>query len=465
MRTSGNQNGPTPRLAPVFTGDPAGDQSAYDALADLFLGEAAPVAQATDAPLRLAGVDADSPGEAAPASPATRSADTAEGVHVEALLLGHLPVLAGPWAGQYASSVSARLGAPVGLVRLSAGWGSVELYGAAHTAPPADSMRDAIRVGRERAPHWLVRVDTTEELDLLRSARPDAVTLLTGANEAAVVAGYRSIKAAAAALEPGCEFTGGSAARMGVAIVGAPPEQARDTAAKLARTVNAYLGIELETSPALQKLEGVARTRLFEGETDVAPGDLIGWLRGTVQGEPGGVAPGDSHPPSVDRADFAEPAAYTGVFNPGATATPPSVQPSEHDAERRLTDVLLRAAPASRCETGAASLAKALGLTPIPVACPVEPTVELAMDSSGAAHIVAPHGPRALDALRNACDWLRDHGSIVARVEGVRGFAPDARATLHVVTADAPSVRRLLDTSFRVHLRAPSMGGAVVDLN
>ena len=78
----------------------------YDALADLFLSDQ------PDAPtLRLT-----EPPRAAPENPEDQ-APPAKPLVVEALVLGHFPVLSGAWAAQHARCLAEETGRPVALAR------------------------------------------------------------------------------------------------------------------------------------------------------------------------------------------------------------------------------------------------------------------------------------------------------------------------------------------------------------
>src|SRR5262245_60178627 len=111
MRQPGSNPAPDISDLADAAGGPHPAHDEYDALTDLFLGEA-PAARPAPAP-----------------HPATSLAEPAPAVCVEALVLGHLPVLASAWATQYARQRSVGLGGPVVLLKIRAGEATLDLVG------------------------------------------------------------------------------------------------------------------------------------------------------------------------------------------------------------------------------------------------------------------------------------------------------------------------------------------------
>ena len=91
------------------------------------------------------------------------------------------------------------------------------------------------------------------------------------------------------------------------------------------------------------------------------------------------------------------------------------------------------------------------GLTPLGVECPAARSVQLAADASGRMHLLA-EGADALQALSQAAGWAQLHRSLLAQATGV-ALQKDA-IEQHLFTADAKSVRWLLDADIRVHVLA-----------
>ncbi|MFN6042593.1 MAG: hypothetical protein ACK46V_11895, partial [Phycisphaerae bacterium] len=154
----------------------------YDALADLFLASDAardpkPVTYPSRATqggpaLRLA----DQLDMAAPSTPQVDEPAAREALTVEALVLGHLPVLGAAWVTQYAKHVAEERRSAVALLRLHEGqaWIDIVMPRTAQARPqsrlgghdePA-TLEAALQHAARECSHWLVRVDEIAELEL-----------------------------------------------------------------------------------------------------------------------------------------------------------------------------------------------------------------------------------------------------------------------------------------------------------
>lgn len=395
----------------------------YDALADLFLGESERRAQPGPAPagartlLTLVPSDYEDAEEERP-----------EMVDIEGLIIGHLPVLASAWVTQYARHVAEETASWVGLLRLRAGYASVELVGppAARGVPDepsvrvCDSLDGAIEQAARVAGRWIIRVDEVTESRIAELAAIDRATLLTGADEAAVVASYRTLKL----LSDRCGDD--EAPRLGVAIMGADEEKAREACARLAHTVRTHLGRDLPLAAC------VAR---------IGPGRSIGLYRGESRDPAESVL--------QTALDLIRSAPRTVAQTPG---TPRDTRPSAASAATAAPALVPAPTPApSHRSTVASGLARHLpGLIPLPAPCPVAPAVELAVDAAGRVHALAPAAVQgALDQLLAASAWTGTHA------DWIRLAAPHAAggdAAMHLFTDEPAPVRRLLDSGVRVHL-------------
>lgn len=415
---AGRNGGPGALRNDAILDPPA--QAEYDALADLFLGE---------------GVSPTTPGVTGSASPihtppprAERSGGPVVGTDatpVEGLVIGHLPVLASAWITQYARHAAERLNGWVGVIRLRAGQASVELV-----APPtADtnrvpsvqpSLRDAVHAAAPLVSRWLIRVDELSEHRLVETDGIGAVTLLTGSDEAAVVASYRTIKLLAEHAE------GDRALSLGVAVMGSTEEAARHAAARLARTVRAHLGFEVPLTACVARIGPARSVTLFRGE----PGDSAESLLPTVveairSSSRAGVSPVRSGPD----LSSSSPVASASIASEANTGADPVPRP------KTLSDLLE-------------------GLRALPARCPVAPSVEVAVDAGGRVHLLAERdaaGQDAVDQLVAAGGWAAQNRDWVALAAGT-GSADPSPPLLHLFTGDARIVRRLLDADVRVHL-------------
>lgn len=462
MSEHGTTNGRSPRG--VELSDPP--HEVYDALADLFLGEADEIeSEPTTRPLRT-----------------------------EGLILGHLPVFASAWVTQYARH-RARVGrAPVALLRVYAGHTSIELIGDTnHGNGPHTRLESAIAEASDRADRWLVRVDDTAEPALAENQRLDDLTMLTGADEAAVVASYRTIKSL---LTP---KDGDEPRALRVAIMGAGDAQAQIASSKLSRAAEAFLGRSVEVEVCAGKVTpGAART-LYRGASEHSLDELLDMIAQSGVGrEPARIEEPSGAPlPALKPIGDAPEDGRVEDEPPQPPLTP---QESTHIPEHELlrdpviaAEIGLRIEPGPEQSSGATFFSDGptprepaadsglgfladhiVGVRSIPSRCPYACDVELAIGACGRLHLLAraggPAGRRqaaCVEQLMIVASWARDHAPILREAHG----AIDARQpVLHLFTDDAKKIRRLLDADVRVHCLAPIRDHgrtlwACVDLN
>lgn len=414
-RPAGRNGGPG-ALRDDATLDPP-TAAEYDALADLFLGEGEP------AP----GVAAPAPSDRRPprSAPFEEPTDNERAAPVEGLIIGHLPVLASAWITQYARHAAEQLDGWVGVIRLRGGQASVELV-----APPAagtsrvpsaqQSLSAAVQAAAPLVARWLIRADELTEHQLVETGGVGAVTLLTGSDEAAVVASYRTIKLLAERSD------GDRNPALGVAVMGSTEDVARQAAARLARTVHAYLGLEVPLTACVARIGPARRVTLFRGELD-GPAEtrlpsLVEAIRSSSRAEG-----------SPARAPLDRSASVPGASVPTASET---IAGADSMPQPKSLSGLLR------------------GVRALPARCPVAPFVEVAVDEAGRVHLLADRdasGPDAVDQLVAAGGWAAVNRDWVALAAGTAATDPSP-PVLHLFTSDAPGARRLLDADVRVHL-------------
>jgi len=408
----------------------------YDALADLFLGNDEPNHDATDR--RQSGAT----------NPAATHA-TATGV-IEALVLGHLPVLASAWVTQYARRRTTD-GRPVALVRIANGTASLDLFGAPEPPHPGSTLADAITAAATLDPHWLIRVDEPDEPRLLEADGVDRVTLLTGADQAAVIASYRALKSIAAV-----ENDQGARPHVAVTIVGSDDKHANGAAAKLTGAARTFLGRDLTITATIPHITPGRAHTLHQGP---APEDVSRLVRAIAQarhhagaGPERLEAPGEGAEPTPHDGREAEPMPEVVV----PTHAPPPPQQT-------------RPTPATPAPN--ADACRAIGdLRKIRPHCPYHPEIELAAGADGTLHLVARADDEArmgeaVTKLVATRAWAGLHHHLLAIAEPALATAGDRPPTVHLVTTNARAARRLLDTDVRVHALAPDGRGAAIALN
>jgi hypothetical protein len=441
-------------------------RSEYDALADLFLAADAPrepkpvtyPARATHGgpALRLADqVDAFA-SDAAPtqqAQPARR-----EPLSVEALVLGHLPVLGAAWVTQYAKHVAEEGRTPVALLRLHEGQVWIDILTPRSVAArpqsrvgsnsdePA-SLEAALRRAASECSHWLVRVDEIAEPDLVALPHLARVTLLTGADDAAVVASYRTIKNLSRSLDAARSDVG-SGPSLKLAIMGADEAKATEAENKLRKAAATFLQNELEPAAKVAKIGGSSTIALFRGQATM---DVAAMLATAHVGKVSSATmPGAESAAKHAVTETASESSAASVAHQGdavhhveqiehASSTPPVVsQPATGDARV--------AAPIAAKATNALPIA---GLQALGITCPVARDVTLAVASDNTLHMIAQAKPEAAQSLLASAAWALDHAQLLAMAKpGLLCEQPQ----LHVLANEMHEARGLLETAIAVHI-------------
>jgi hypothetical protein len=269
----------------------------FDTLTDLFLGEVSS---------RTAGAsEVVSPAPAAVAAPEVRDAAVevrreVSQVHaapvrpvdpsstlVECVVIGHVPQLASAWATQYAREVARASGKSVAMLRLRGGGVSVEIVehpgvnGAMLQVEPAENVGQAIARASSIATRWIVHSDPGLESVLAGQPMVRLITLLTGADEAARVAGYGAVKRLSESLPKDA----GAAPLIRVATVGVPADKAAAAGQKIVEAVRQFLGRDAQQAACTDKLRATRAPQvLFMGDLNASPESILE-LIGTIEPE------------------------------------------------------------------------------------------------------------------------------------------------------------------------------------
>ncbi len=528
----------------TLTRDAAGTMAEYDALADLFLGEGGPAIAATPAPvatpamrtLKLTGSDAPAP-KAAPvrapkvennSSTPVKPVDPPSGF--EAVALGHLPVMASAWAMQYARSLATEKQIAVAMLRVGGGKVSLELIGD-HTSTDsthAASLEQAVGRALRVAGAWLLRVDEPTETELADIPGVSAITLLTGADEVAIVNSYRAIKGY---LELGLIGREGEdeEPRMSLrlAVMGSPEDRAKEAAARIRKAATTYLGCAVESVICSPKISPVATRTLFRSETErtvreIVAGVIAAWasIPGVTQtplassetpaasvismpvglasdlpaneitsklpsssdaladiipdgleGLPVSEAPASELTP--DERSIAERVIAERHPMPEPRAAAPMLEPLPIESSgSRIGPRTSPAGSAGHVQHLTQHLAQHLaGLCALNIKCPFAPAAELACACDGTLHIIGLAGlagdaARVVESLLAAASWAEVHVEILRQIHpGLR--AGQGKTVLHLLADRAKDVRPLIDSDIRLHaiVRGPGGSSTVADLN
>lgn len=423
--------------------EPRGD--VHDALADLFLG-----------PTPAAGEAAPDPVPTAELTP-----------RIEALVLGHLPGLAAAWAGQYARTIAGIESACM-LVSLRGGRVSVEIHGVTdtETGGPCKTLDEALGLGRTLAATWLIRDDAGDAV-----ADADSVTLLTGSDDAAIVAAYRELKSIK-------ERRGGEREES-MAVKLATPET-RDGGAKekidrLARAAVSFLGASADTVLIEGLLGGGRRSVVYDGVHDGPGNELVDRIRSAAPApramperhaerptelEPTARTPEPSQLPAQQPEPTAAPVKHASPDKPAVHIEPAPATPSITIDD--LLDGKTRAVGDAEPETETSrparrTLAEHLeGVMLAEARCPFAEEVELGLDAEGRLHLlIAATGadvPEAIETLESAQAWADEHRSLLKLTSGLGSMRPEHRPVAHLFTDQPKRVRRLLSSATRLHL-------------
>ena len=367
--------------------------------------------------------------------------DAAGHPRIEALILGHLPVQQSPWVMQYARDCAAQRGGPVGLLRIREGEATLDLVGSpagSADAPAKGTLEEALAEIAHRAKGLIIRADATAEPLLAASSGVDAVTMLTGADQAAVLGAYRAIKGLVATAQdqlPGIRL----------AIMGSTPDKALPAAEKIQKAVETNLNIPVTVTACLARIGAGRSTLIFRGLVSEDIESILDRARGLLaqppQIKPTTVIPA---PPKAAEAIAAEPS--PPVFSRlGHAAVPVPVPPPARVPEPAATASL-------------SLLTHVPGLRPAPIRCPYHPAVEVALDESGSLHLLkhassSGEVAAAVGSLFAASSWAREHARLIG-LAMQQSKAVEAPPTLHLFTPAIKDCRGIAEAGIRLHLLA-----------
>ncbi|MCW5767721.1 MAG: hypothetical protein KIT19_03490 [Phycisphaeraceae bacterium] len=435
----------------------------FDTLAELFLGPPARSEATSPAPLRLVckeGAERVAPSltpllhSASPVTVPSHRPDhhAADRKPIEGIVLGHLPVFASAWASQYAKHVAQTQDETVAFLRFTGDRASLDVHHAGRRSESvgvrSDTLSDAIRAAAALNPRWIIRLPDACEPELADGC-VDTLTLLTGADEAAIVACYRTLKSLSTR-EP--DASSGGPVRWRVAIMGADPIKAAEAGKKIGRAAEAYLESDLEISACVARIGASRVSLLFDGPASMPWREAIS----LIQSLPTGHAPVDQSLPSPTSSTHARRLDNARAPVPVPETRPPSPR------EVASSEAAPRPMPPTPNPSDSIGLA---GLRDVGIRCPLFPAVQLATDADGRLHIVERSGSRdPMGNLLAVANWARSHASLLALAAPTIHNASDPM--LHYVTSDPATDRRLLDTDVKVHafVRLGS-DAAILDLN
>ncbi|MEO1584483.1 MAG: hypothetical protein AAFR96_07920 [Planctomycetota bacterium] len=437
----------------------------FDSLADLFLGDSD---------------QGDPTSFASSAQTPRRDQATTRPIETRGLIVGHLPVIASAWVAQHARDLAKQLEAPVAILSRSPGRVALDLQGLEpHQRPTkADSLDDAIKAATNAGiGAWLIRTDAITELALAELTALDALTILTGHDEAAVVAAYRALKGLTSTtsnLEP-------VVPALHLAVMGANHDQGRPAAERLRRAAASFLETGLASVNITHKVGTGSAARLFEGECDTDIDQLIQQLpkqATTPTHRPTHASTRAPTQPSTHPAAATDPHAERqgklrltrGDSDHASRIGPVETHQHPNDAEQTApvgSETQIHNQTHTQPHTPSMhthrpeALAPLLGLSTLDPRCPYADEVELAADAEGRAHLIihaegATHSlANALESLEIARAWLAAHVTILAAAtQNAIRTSPPLDPASHLVVDHAAGARRLLDSQTRLYVLA-----------
>ena len=397
---------------------------------------------------------------------------------IEIVVLGHLPVRATLWARQYACNQSKALDQTVALIRAASGSTSVDLIGdgRTHRAGSYKSIEEALAVVNDLADRVILRVDEACEPDLIDRPQVEEITILSGADEAAVVASYRLVKTLDATLnEQYMQYMEGEGPTLRLAVMGAGREVAMDACTKLENAVETFIQRPIEIVIGAGQIDATGTTSLYRASTTHRGADIINALVAAAGGQDLRVHEPIDHAPAESlQVEFpakgvpmpegsaahkakpeAKPAVEEPVFSKSVSSNPVSNKPVADQSDApTLRDGLCAMIP---------------GLSPIETRCPKAPGVELAIDELGRLHMIVNDADTddAMNRLLSAQSWARNNLALLIRAEpGLRMPTADrdvdTDALMHLIAVDPRAVRDIYDTPVRVYSLARVKVGKII---
>lgn len=431
-----------------------------------------------------------------------RASEAAPGwrVRSEAVVLGNLPGLSAPWLTQYAQRLAQEAG-PVAVLHV----GEQEID--AEVVEATDRPQKAARIGPGEASgdlveqlaelarpgglgvrRVLVNVEAADaEVAAARLVGLERWTLLCGADEAAVVGGYRLLKR--------LHDAGASPEAVGLMVMGSESEKCEAAARKLAEAAGRFLDAAVEPIGHQRQMMPVNLRQLGRfGPTEAVWPRLLRWLHGQAADE----AVREPSEPVPDRESAAEamfesaarsgqPSTATAEADRGAEDSPAAAttvdepEPEPGAADRSLSDPGTSATDpaepdlAALVSTGGA-LAGGLALE---ARCPHQPGTQFMLDTAGRLHLLKRQDldetggesgelaqlRRAVVELLEARQWVREHLDLLRLTQRQCRFSGEAEPMLHLFThrADlACGLAARLGAGLKVHLlKSIRAGGSI----
>jgi hypothetical protein len=361
---------------------------------------------------------------------------------VELIVVGSLPVRATLWLVPYADAVARELG-PTGLIRLDDETATLQVLRAGPDVRvgPWPSLREAIADLSPCIGRWVIRPALEVAPGDLASEDGPRITVLSSANEGAIVDAYQRVKA----LVEAARASGAGRPTVGLAVLGAERQRAERVQQQLNRTTTSFLEVELPLVACVQRMDAAIRASdcvTFSTEPKPPIRSVLRWIREAT---------------AALEAPAHMPAATVGTD----LAEGHPVEPRHPDAVRLAPKPGVRVEPKEPIaalepdEVGApVSLAAYIDeLIPLAVRCPGHERLEIGIDPAGRLHVIARD--EQLRELHVVEAWASAHRELIGQAPPDVWVDPAARTISHVFTDEPANVADLQGSALRLHVLAP----------
>ncbi len=405
----------------------------------------------------------------------------ADSIHLEAVLLGNLPVLGRPWLTQYAHRISQSRG-PVVVLHIDPDQIEAELICTTDSPRmrdttigddgpvPTDGESLAARLqslaeSQTHAPTtYLIHLpppDSSGEQDWTLALK--RWTLLCGADEAAIAAAYQLLKQMLERDPARAER------RVGLAVMGSDEDASLAVAAKLNEAVGRLLETPVELLYSQKKMVPVQQKPIGQFANSPAQWlDLIAYLRRATDEDmlESDTTDRPRTPPAVVgrvdatsvRIDYDESQTMPDAPVVGAEQSPrdqPAGEPA-YTAAPVATDqadrIPIRSGSPTACPEHSDAAPDLLhlisathaGAVALEARCPLQPATQLILDQSGRLHLLRRQDEALHEDLRialidliEARTWVRQHLSLLSLTMRQCRFDLSRKPVLHLFTSES----------------------------
>ena len=363
----------------------------------------------------------------------TTEENVAQRTSVELLIPAHLPVQGGLWLVPYAGR-EAGAGNAI-LVRMHeetidlAAIGNSDLQ-----IQSCNSLDDFMQQLEQPVQHWIVQPPEDADPTMLLHCDADSITLLSGADQAAVVGAYRLLKGFVTAAS-----NKDAMPSIRIVIVGAEERAAADAANRIMQTAKHQLGVQIDIGQPLPAMGSQPKV-LSQGSLPRLCNivDLLTRIRASAKAN-SGVAE------TLDTAERFE--------NKDISSVPADELPAEELLEDKIESASAEYDKKSIDETSDLEdllVSYVDDLLSISLRCPGHDEIELAIDTNGCIHILAHVNDLRKTSIVSA--WVINHRSLIQMACGGLSLNQSLPPIQHLFTDDAVSVSDLQGTNIKLHL-------------